>query len=139
MFIMFRNRYLLPLGVLLLAMLSVLHDAPAVAGVQWTYLRLEVDFQCNNGVTTQGYSVYVVGAPEELGGWAMADAVKLNSDSYPTWTRKINFTKLKPGDEVEWKCVVLKEDDLTVLEWQPGPNNKVKMAFSPAPKSVGTF
>lgn len=38
---MFRNRYLLPLGVLLLVMLPMLGDAPAVAGVQWTYLRLD--------------------------------------------------------------------------------------------------
>lgn len=137
---MFRSRYLLPLGVLLLVMLPILGDAPAVAGVQWTYLRLEVDFQCNNGLTTKGYSVYVVGAPEELGGWDPAKAVKLDPAPYPTWTGKVGFKGAKPGDVVEWKCIVLKEDDLTVLKWQPGPdNNKVKMAFSPVPKSVGTL
>ncbi|QAY86954.1 carbohydrate-binding module family 20 domain-containing protein [Pseudomonas arsenicoxydans] len=136
---MFRNRYLLPLGVLLFAMLPMLGDGPAVAGVQWTYLRLEVDFQCNNGVTTQGYSVYVVGAHSSLGGWNPAGAKKLKATPHPTWTGRIGLEKAKPGDVVEWKCIVLKDDDLTVLEWQPGPNNKVKLDFSPVPKSVGTF
>jgi len=55
---MSRNRYLLPLGVLLLAMLPVFRD---VQGGQWIPLRSEVNFQCDNGITTRDYSVYVVG------------------------------------------------------------------------------
>lgn len=136
---MLRNRYLLPLGLLLLAMLPVLGDAPAVAGAQWTYLRLEVDFQCNNGVTTQGYSVYVVGAHPDLGVWDPAKAVKLDPTPHPTWTGKVGFKGAKPGDVVEWKCIVRKENDPKDVTWQPDPNNKVKLDFSPVPKSVGTF
>ncbi|RON50010.1 carbohydrate-binding protein [Pseudomonas frederiksbergensis] len=135
MFIMSRHRYLLPLGVFLLAMLPVLRDAP---GAQFTYL-LKVDFQCNNGITTPGYSVYVAGARPELGNWDPAKAAKLAPGAYPTWAGTVNFQGANPGDEVEWKCIVRNENDPTDVKWQPDPNNKVTMAFSPVPKSVGAF
>ncbi|WP_429432438.1 carbohydrate-binding module family 20 domain-containing protein [Pseudomonas frederiksbergensis] len=47
-------------------MLPVFRD---VQGGQWIPLRSEVNFQCDNGVTTRDYSVYVVGNRPELGDW----------------------------------------------------------------------
>ncbi|MHC8343748.1 carbohydrate-binding module family 20 domain-containing protein [Pseudomonas sp. RT6P73] len=129
------NRYLLPLGVSLLAMLPMFGDA---AGAQWTYLRLEVSFQCDKGDTTPGYSVYVVGNRPELGNWNLANAVKLDPTPYPTWTGKVLFPGADDGKDVEWKCIVRNETVPTdVQKWQGNPNNIVKLAFTA--KSVGTF
>jgi alpha-amylase len=132
---MIRNRNLLPLAVFLLTTLAMFSEAQ---GAQFTYF-LKADFQCNNGITTPGYSVYVIGARPELGNWDPAKAVKLDPKPYPIWAGTVDFTGANPGDEVEWKCIVRKEDDPTDVKWQAGPNNKVKMAFSPIPKSLGTL
>jgi hypothetical protein len=132
---MSRDHYLLPLGVLLLAMLPVFRDAQ---GGQWTPLRDEVTFQCDNGVTTPGYSVYVVGNHPNLGNWDPAKAIKLDPASYPTWTGKVLFPGADDGKDVEWKCIVRNETLPTdVPKWQGNPNNIVKLAFTA--KSVGAF
>lgn len=132
---MSRDHYLLPLGALLLAMLPVFRDAQ---GGQWTPIRDEVTFQCDNGVTTQGYSVYVVGNHSNLGDWNPANAIKLDPDPYPTWTKKVLFPGADDGKNVEWKCIVRSEADVNdVQKWQGDPNNVVKLAFTV--KSVGTF
>ena len=132
---MSRNRYLLPLGVLLLAMLPVFRD---VQGGQWIPLRSEVNFQCDNGVTTRDYSVYVVGNRPELGNWDPTKAVKLAPTSYPTWTGKVLFPGTDDGKDVEWKCIVRHETIPTdVQKWQDDPNNIVKVTFTIT--SVGTF
>jgi hypothetical protein len=133
---MSRNRYLFPLGVLLLAMLPVLGNA---AGAQWTPITDEVEFKCANGNTTPGYSVYVVGNHPKLGSWDPAKAVKLNDKpDYPTWTGKVLFPGADDGKDVEWKCIVRNETVPTdVQKWQSNPNNIVKLAFTA--KSVGTL
>jgi alpha-amylase len=132
---MSRNRYLLPLGVLLLAMLPVLRDAQ---GGQWTPLQSEVNFQCDNGATTPGYSVYVVGNHPKLGNWDLAKAVKLDPTPYPRWTGKVLFPGADDGKDVEWKCIVRNETILNdVRMWQGDPNNKVKVTFRTT--SVGAF
>ncbi|MCU0071349.1 carbohydrate-binding protein [Pseudomonas koreensis] len=134
---MFRIRHLLPQGVLLLAMLSLLSAAQSATFPYTLY----VAFQCDNGLTTQGYSVYVVGAQPELGSWDPAKAVKLAPTSYPSWTGTITFTSAKPGDDVAWKCIVRNETDPTYVQmWQPGSDNHVVLAFSKTPpKSIGSF
>lgn len=134
---MSRNHYLLPLGVFLLAMLPVFRDA---LGVTWEPLKDEVEFQCDNGNTVPGYSVYVVGNHPELGNWDPAKAVKLDPKPAPnnsTWTGKVLFPGTDDGKNEEWKCIVRKENDPTDVKWQPGPNNTVKLVFRT--KSIGTF
>lgn len=60
-------------------------------------------FPCNNGATTNGQSVYVVGNVPELGNWSPASAVKLSATSYPTWSSTIS--NLPPNATIEWKCI----------------------------------
>ncbi len=132
---MFRNRYLLPLGLCLLAMLPMLREAQ---GGVWAPLTDEVNFQCDNGITAQGYSVYVVGNHPKLGDWDPAKAVKLSPVAYPTWTGRVEFPSADDGKEVEWKCIVRNETILTdVQKWQGNPNNIVKLAFRTT--SIGRF
>lgn len=130
---MFRIRYLLPLGLCLLAMLPIFRDAQ---GGVWAPIADEVEFKCLNGNTTQGYSVYVVGNHPDLGNWDPLKAVKLNDKpDYPTWTGKVLFPGKDDGKDVEWKCIVRKEsapidpNDPKDVKWQNDPNNIVKLAF----------
>ncbi|PMX00704.1 carbohydrate-binding protein [Pseudomonas sp. FW215-R2] len=134
---MFRIRHYVPQGILLLAMLSLISHAQSA--VTFTYF-LPVDFQCNNGVTTPGYSVYVVGNLPEIGNWDVTKAVKLTPSAYPTWTGQTKFTLLTEKTSVEWKCIIRSETNPSdVKQWQTGANNQVTTAWSPTPKSIGTF
>ena len=128
------NRFPL-FGILFLVMLPKLSDA----GAQMTYL-LNVNFRCENGQTTQGQSVYVVGDRPEIGGWDTAKAFRLAPSAYPVWTGTVQFKGANPGDVVEWKCIIREENSpFTVLTWQPGANNKVTLAFTPPPTGIGKF
>ncbi|MGF6108833.1 carbohydrate-binding module family 20 domain-containing protein [Pseudomonas frederiksbergensis] len=131
---MSHDRYLLPLGVLLLAMLPVFHDAHAG---QWTPIRDEVTFQCDNAVAQSGSSVYVVGNHPNPGNWDPTKAIKLNNAG-STWTGKVLFPGADDSKDVEWKCIVRDDTDPTKAPTlQGGANNVVKLAFTA--KSVGTF
>lgn len=134
---MFRIRHLLPQGVLLLATLSLISHAQSTATFKYF---LPVDFQCNNGMTTPGDSVYVVGNRPEIGNWDVTKAVKLTPNPYPTWTGQTKFTLLTEKTSVEWKCIIRSETNPSdVKQWQTGANNQVTTAWSPTPKSIGTF
>ncbi|WP_034269266.1 TIM-barrel domain-containing protein [Haloechinothrix halophila] len=84
---------------------------------------VSMEFQCDNGNTVTGQSVYAVGNVPQLGEWSVASAVKLEPTNYPTWTGTIS--KLPPSTAVEWKCIKRQEDNYpdTADEWQPGSNN----------------
>ncbi|WP_025111371.1 carbohydrate-binding module family 20 domain-containing protein [Pseudomonas sp. H1h] len=129
-----RIRYLLPLSALLLALPPIY----GYAGATWTYISLEANFRCDNGVTTQGYSVYAVGDRPELGNWDAAKAVRLTASS-PSWSGLIKFSNAKPGDVVEWKCIVRNDSNPSDATWQTAPNNRVTLAFSPTPLTTGSF
>lgn len=104
-------------------------DAPACAAAS-------ARFVCENGNTSWGTSVYVVGNIAELGAWDPARAVPLQPDGpYPTWTGTL--ADLPSGADIQWKCIKrLESDDQHVVEWQPGGNNH----FDPAAQSqVGRF
>lgn len=132
---MFRIRHSVPQGVLLLAMLSLISNAHSTA--TFTYF-LPVDFQCDNGVTTPGYSVYVVGNLPEIGNWDVTKAVKLTSSSASTWIGQIKFTLLTEKTSVEWKCIIRSETNTSDVK-QTGAKNQVTTAWSPTPKSIGTL
>ena len=85
-----------------------------------------VTFQCQNGTTTMGQSVYVTGNNNALGNWSPADAVKLDPTAYPTWSGSIN---LPAETSIEWKCLKRSETDPSAQQqWQSGDNNLVQTA-----------
>jgi alpha-glucosidase len=95
---------------------------------------------CENGHTTSGTSVYVLGNIAELGSWKSDNAVKLEPNGpYPTWTGVI---KNLPGNtKVEWKCIKrLEGGDLRVIQWESGDNNVFTTpASGAAPDQRGSF
>jgi len=97
-----------------------------------------VNFTCQNGTTSLGQSVYVVGDDASLGSWAPASAVKLNPTSYPTWTGAISVPANKT---ISWKCIKRSETSATTnLVWQSGGNNTVTTGASgSSASSTGSF
>lgn len=96
-------------------------------------LAVSAKFICDNGHTTFGTGVYVLGNIPELGDWRAEKAVRLNPDGpYPRWTGIIQ--NLPGNTHIEWKCVKRLESGGSVLEWEPGPNNSFT---SPASGSAG--
>jgi hypothetical protein len=83
-----------------------------------------VPFQCDNGTTTPGNSVYVSGSSPELGRWDLSKAVRLSDVSaYPTWRGSLS---LPAQQGVEWKCLVRNENDSNQgIRWQGGANNEL--------------
>jgi hypothetical protein len=98
-------------------------------------------FVCENGQTTWGNSVYVVGNIPLLGDWRSEDALLLSPDGpYPTWTKRISA--LPPGTEIEWKCIKRQErgNPPQLLEWEAGDNNRFTTpAAGTAGRQVGRF
>ncbi len=92
-------------------------------------------FQCTNGTTTSGQSVYAVGSAPQLGEWSVASAVKLSPTSYPTWTGTIS--NLPPSTTIEWKCIKRQEANFpnTADAWEPGGDT---YATTPSTGSGGT-
>lgn len=85
---------------------------------------VNITFQCNNGVTVLGQSVYVVGSIPQFGSWAPAGAVKLDPTAYPTWTGTIAVAQSNTA--FEWKCLKRNEGNPAGgIQWQPGGNNSV--------------
>ncbi|WP_020410213.1 glucan 1,4-alpha-maltotetraohydrolase domain-containing protein [Hahella ganghwensis] len=141
-------------GKILFALDSNISDPTAVASGSWTQVVNEdngqiqiwsqgasggttvpVDFQCNNGITTPGNSVYVVGNNANLGNWNVASAIKLDPTAYPTWTGTIT---LNSGSSSEWKCIIRSEANPSeVIQWESGANNTVTAAQGVS--TVGTF
>jgi alpha-glucosidase len=79
-------------------------------------------FSCTGGTTTPGQAVYAVGGVPQLGGWSVANAVRLTPAAYPTWIGTISA--LPPNTTIAWKCVKRRETGFpeTADQWQPGPN-----------------
>src|SRR5271157_4667139 len=93
-----------------------------------------VNFVCNNGTTTWGQSVYVVGNIPALGNWAPAQGVKLNPDGpYPTWT---GIIAVPPNTAVQWKCI---KQGVGPIVWQSGSNNGFTSPASGSVTVTGDF
>jgi hypothetical protein len=118
---------------------AALPMANAGQNIQMSYY-LHADFTCKNGITTPGYSVYVVGSLPEIGKWDPAKAVLLSPSNYPTWTGSAGFANVKLNEKVEWKCIIRNEKNASdVQKWQPDPNNEAVLIFSPTVQTTGTF
>jgi len=97
----------------------------------------DVTFDCKNGNTVPGQSVYVLGSIAELGSWNSCDAFKLDPNgTYPTWT---GTKRLPPSTAIEWKCIKRLENVCTVSAWEPGPNNSFTTPASGTASSSGDF
>lgn len=133
---MFRTHKLLPLYLFLLA-LAPLSDAGQDIKIKYF---LQANFTCKNGITTPGYSVYVVGSRPEIGEWVPAKAFLLSPANYPTWTGEVSFANVELNQEVKWKCIIRNENNpLDVQKWQPDPDNETTLFFSPSAQTTGTF
>lgn len=85
-----------------------------------------ISFSCNNANTYLGQNLYVVGNIAALGGWQVAQGVKLDSTNYPNWQAII---AVPANTEIEWKCVKHEDGDVQAgLEWQSGANNQTTSA-----------
>jgi alpha-glucosidase len=113
-----------------------------------------VNFVCDNGWTSPGENVYVVGNTPQLGSWNPNSAVRLYPSVYheyiynpppnhngpgptsPKWTRLIQG--LPASTSLEWKC--LKRLNFGQWHWQPGSNNTIALPASGfAGTSAGAF
>lgn len=99
---------------------------------------VEVTFTCNNGNTSPGTSVYVVGNLPELGNWSVASAAQvLGTENYPSWSA--TFTNMPANTTIDWKCVKANETTLVITEWQGGGNNQVSTSASGSFTTSGSF
>lgn len=113
-----------------------------------------VHFVCDNGFTSPGQSIFVVGSIPKLGDWNPSNAVKLNPSIYyryiydvppndgsmnvnrvnqdyprkPVWTGVVSNMPAKPS--FEWKCIRLNDDRSGAPTWQADPNNSFESAVS---------
>jgi len=96
-------------------------------------LGVTVNLSCANGTTKLGQSVYAVGNVAELGLWNVADAIKLEAATYPTWTGTLT---LPASTAIAWKCI--KRDEINPVQdlvWQGGADSTLT---TPATGSVST-
>ncbi len=99
---------------------------------------VDVTFNCNNGNTVNGQSVYVVGNQPEVGNWAvLSNAQKLEPNGWPTWTDTL--AAMPANTTIEWKCVIANEATLEIIQWQGGGNNVVTTGATGTFNSTGNF
>lgn len=97
-----------------------------------------VNFICDNGFTSPGQSIYVVGSIPALGSWDPTNSIRLSPSIYwqyiydppeghagpgpsrPIWTGVVSNLTSKPS--FEWKCIRRNEDGSGGVTWQPGAN-----------------
>lgn len=92
-----------------------------VKDIQYREALTEVEFNCENGYTHIGQSVYVVGNTPQLGEWDTSKAMLLNPEQYPLWSGSV---MVEQDSDIEWKCIKRDEVDVnTDPEWQSGDNN----------------
>jgi alpha-glucosidase len=126
--------------------------------------KTSVHFVCDNGFTSPGQSVFVVGSSPELGSWDFTKAIKLDPNIYypyiydsppkdrlgpdrvnqdyprkPVWTGVVMNMPSEPS--FEWKCIRLNDDRSGAPSWQPDPNNNFQSAVTSgyAGQAFGSF
>ncbi|NOQ95979.1 MAG: glucan 1,4-alpha-glucosidase [Desulfobacterales bacterium] len=85
---------------------------------------VQVTFECSQGHTIWGQSVYIVGNISELGDWNPGAAQILSPTSYPTWRNTYN---MPASTTFEWKGIKRWETFPANAEviWEPGQNNVI--------------
>jgi len=96
---------------------------------------VDITFQCNQGATYFGQSVYAIGNIPELGNWNRASAVKLDPVDYPVWKKVIKIPKNK---DVKWKCLKREEGNPNQgIQWEPGADNA--FTSNQSKTTIGSF
>lgn len=126
------NQYVYAKSVELAANLSIVDSYtvyPGVVGdmcaivddIEYRADVAEVEFNCEEGYTQLGQSIYVVGNTPLLGNWDPAQAIKLDPIYYPHWQSRLT---VENASDIEWKCIVRDEQDTSdVVMWEQGDNN----------------
>jgi cyclomaltodextrin glucanotransferase len=96
-----------------------------------------VTLSCTNGHTKMGQSVYAVGNVAELGQWNVADAIALESTTYPTWTGTVT---LPAATAIAWKCIKRDETQPAKdLVWEGGTDTLLTTPSTGTDSSAGAF
>lgn len=111
-------------------------------GIRVTYEESQVptgwaQFVCEDGVTTPGTSVYLVGSDDPLGAWNIDRAVRMSPAAYPVWTAVVR--DLAPGQAMEWKCVKKVENSGQIVQWESGANNRFTTRSGFSGTHIGSF
>jgi alpha-glucosidase (family GH31 glycosyl hydrolase) len=80
-----------------------------------------VFFQCHNGNTQTGESIYLLGNIDSLGSGSVSKALQLNPSAYPTWTAVVS--DIAVGSNIQWRCIKRKENNSTQVLHQSSNNN----------------
>lgn len=82
-----------------------------------------VKFACHDFEPGENQGVYIVGEGEHLGNWSPTRNTRLKKDQAGLWSKDmLHFRELQT---IEWKCVIARDEDLSIVSWQVGENNVV--------------
>ncbi|MCM1292632.1 MAG: 4-alpha-glucanotransferase [Bacteroides sp.] len=73
--------------------------------------------------------VAIVGSNDALGNWNPAKAIPMNSCRFPIWSLQLMMSDFA-GQHVEYKFVLMREYDRSILEWEDGENRTLDIAES---------
>jgi len=114
---------------------SAIHVNAKLSGQTGDTSAVDITFQCNQGATYFGQSVYAIGNIPELGNWNRASAVKLDPVDYPVWKKVIKIPKNK---DVKWKCLKREEGNPNQgIQWEPGADNA--FTSNQSKTTIGSF
>ena len=82
-------------------------------------------FNCYNGKTALGESIYISGSLPELGEWDPKRAVRIDRVPFH-WTWHGLIGGLPKDRNFKWKCVKLREWDMAELKWDEGPDHTAR-------------
>lgn len=82
-----------------------------------------------------GMRVAVCGSASGLGTWDPANALPLSHADFPRWTIQLPLEDLGTGI-VEYKFILIRESDHTVVGWEPGENRRMFIDEEPDAASV---
>uniref|UniRef100_A0A1D1ZRJ0 CBM20 domain-containing protein n=1 Tax=Auxenochlorella protothecoides TaxID=3075 RepID=A0A1D1ZRJ0_AUXPR len=88
------------------------------AGSQPVDIRFAIPFKCHFG-----QHLAVIGGPRQLGQWEAAAALPMTWQQGDVWAASLAWDD---GGTLEYKYVV-RNDDLTVAGWKPGPNCELQL------------
>lgn len=82
-----------------------------------------IQFACHNASIDDGYGVYVVGNDVRLGDWEPTRYNRLKDFGKGIWGKTIEG--FAEQSDIEWKCVIAKDETLGNIQWESGGNNQV--------------
>lgn len=109
---------------------SLFVDGQFSASADITYIIVDnpehpssVQFACHNVSVNEGYGVYVVGNNLKLGNWKPTRFTRLKDFGKGIWGKTIEG--FAEQSDIEWKCVIAKDETLGNIQWESGGNNQI--------------